>query len=47
MAGRAPQLALVTGGRLSGDDALDAGILVVGGDADLGELVLRTIRTYT
>jgi uncharacterized protein (TIGR03083 family) len=47
VAGRAPQLALVTGGRLSGDDALDAGILVVGGDADLGELVLRTIRTYT
>jgi uncharacterized protein (TIGR03083 family) len=44
--GRAPQLALVAGRRLAVDEALDAGSLVVGGDADLGELVLRTIRAY-
>lgn len=45
--GRAPQLALVVGRRLSADEALDAGNLVVGGDAELGELVVRTIRVYT
>jgi uncharacterized protein (TIGR03083 family) len=44
--GRAPQMALVAGRRLSADEALDAGTLVVGGDVDLGELVLRTIRAY-
>ncbi|HEX6844021.1 MAG TPA: maleylpyruvate isomerase family mycothiol-dependent enzyme [Actinomycetota bacterium] len=44
--GRAAQLALVAGRRLSADEALDAGNLVVGGDTDLGELALRTIRAY-
>ena len=44
--GRAPQLALVAGRRLSADDVLDAGVLVVGGNAELGELILRTIRAY-
>jgi uncharacterized protein (TIGR03083 family) len=44
--GRAPQLALVAGQRLSVDDVLDAGFLVLGGDAELAELVLRTIRAY-
>jgi len=44
--GRAPQLALVAGRRLSVDDVLDTGVLVVGGDAALGETVLRTIRAY-
>jgi uncharacterized protein (TIGR03083 family) len=44
--GRAPQLALVAGRRLSVDDVLDGGLLVVGGDAALGELLLRTIRAY-
>ena len=44
--GRAPQLALVAGRRLSADDVLASGLLVVGGDASLGELILRTIRAY-
>ena len=44
--GRAPQFALVAGRRLSADDALDAGYLVVGGDAALGDLLIRTIRAY-
>jgi len=44
--GRAPQLALIAGQRLPAEAALDAGNLVVGGDAALGELVLRTIRAY-
>jgi hypothetical protein len=44
--GRAPQLALVAGRRLSADDVLDSGLIVVGGDASLGELILRTIRAY-
>jgi uncharacterized protein (TIGR03083 family) len=44
--GRAPQLALVAGQRLSPDDVLDSGLIVVGGDAALGELLLRTIRAY-
>jgi uncharacterized protein (TIGR03083 family) len=44
--GRAPQMALVAGRRLSAGEALDAGNLVVGGDEELGELVLRTIRAY-
>ena len=44
--GRAPQLALVAGRRLSADDVLNSGLLVVGGDASLGELILRTIRAY-
>jgi len=44
--GRAPQLALVAGRRLSADDVLASGLIVVGGDAALGELILRTIRAY-
>lgn len=44
--GRAPQLALVAGRRLSVDEVLDSGLIVIGGDATLGELLLRTIRAY-
>lgn len=44
--GRAPQLALVAGRRLSADEVLDSGLIVIGGDAALGELLLRTIRSY-
>jgi uncharacterized protein (TIGR03083 family) len=44
--GRAPQLALVAGRRLAAEDALDSGNLVLGGDAALGEIVLRVIRAY-
>jgi hypothetical protein len=44
--GRAPQLALVAGRRLSPDEVLDSGLIVLGGDAALGELILRTIRAY-
>lgn len=44
--GRAPQLALVAGRRLSADVALDSGNLVLGGDAALGEVILRSIRAY-
>lgn len=46
IAGRAPQLALVAGKRLDSDAVLASGTLVVGGDQDLGELALRTIRAY-
>ena len=46
IAGRAPQLALVAGRRLSVDDVLASGVLVTGGDTALAELVLRTIRAY-
>jgi uncharacterized protein (TIGR03083 family) len=44
--GRAPQLALVAGKRLSPDEVLAAGTIVIGGDNDLGETVLRTMRAY-
>lgn len=44
--GRAPQLALVAGRRLSADEVLDSGLIVIGGDAALGELLLRTLRAY-
>ena len=44
--GRAPQLALVAGKRLDPEPVLESGILVVGGDTGLAELVLRTIRAY-
>ncbi len=44
--GRASQLALVAGRRLDPDASLDSGNLVVGGNAGLGELVLRTIRAF-
>jgi uncharacterized protein (TIGR03083 family) len=44
--GRAPQLGLVTGQRLSPDDVLGSGLVVLGGDESLAEIVLRTIRAY-
>jgi uncharacterized protein (TIGR03083 family) len=44
--GRAPQFALVAGRRLSADEALDAGHIVLGGDEALAELIVRTIRAY-
>jgi uncharacterized protein (TIGR03083 family) len=44
--GRAPQCALVVGRRLDADQALDAGAVVLGGDVDLAELVLRTAKPY-
>jgi uncharacterized protein (TIGR03083 family) len=44
--GRATQLALVAARRLSPDDVLDAGTVVVGGMASLAETVLRTIRAF-
>ena len=44
--GRGPQMALVAGRRLDPDEVLTSGVLVLGGDTDLAELVLRTIRAY-
>ena len=44
--GRAPQFALVAGRRLSADEALDAGNVVLGGDVELADLLIRTIRAY-
>jgi uncharacterized protein (TIGR03083 family) len=44
--GRAPQMALVAGRRLDPEEQLASGALVIGGDLELGELVLRTIRAY-
>ncbi len=44
--GRAPQLALVAGRRLAPDEVLGAGTVVLGGDLDLAEIVLRHIRAY-
>jgi uncharacterized protein (TIGR03083 family) len=44
--GRAPQFALVAGKRLSPDDVLDSGNIVVGGSRTIGELVVRTIRAF-
>lgn len=44
--GRAVQFALVAARRLTAEEVLDAGILVVGGDAELGETILRHIRCY-
>ena len=44
--GRAPQLALVAAQRLPVDEVLDAGTLVLGGDVDLANVVLRTMRAY-
>jgi uncharacterized protein (TIGR03083 family) len=46
IAGRAPQMALVAGRRLSANDARASGNLVVGGDTALADLVLETIRAY-
>jgi uncharacterized protein (TIGR03083 family) len=44
--GRAPQFALVAAQRLSPDDVLDGGTVVLGGDPAIAEVVLRTIRAY-
>jgi uncharacterized protein (TIGR03083 family) len=44
--GRAPQLALVAGKRLDPEPLLESGILVVGGDTALAEMLLRTMRAY-
>ena len=44
--GRAVQFALVAARRLTADEVLDGGNLVVGGDAALGETILRHIRCY-
>jgi uncharacterized protein (TIGR03083 family) len=44
--GRAPQFALVAGRRLSADEVLAAGTVVLGADVELGELILRHIRAF-
>jgi uncharacterized protein (TIGR03083 family) len=44
--GRAPQLALVAGKRLSPDTVLESGAVVLGGDVAVADLILRTIRAY-
>jgi hypothetical protein len=44
--GRAPQFALVAVHRLSVDDVLDSGNLVLGGEADIADAVIRHIRAY-
>ena len=44
--GRAPQLALVAGRRLAPEEVLGSGAIVLGGDVDLAEVVLRHIRAY-
>jgi uncharacterized protein (TIGR03083 family) len=44
--GRAPQLALVAGQRLKVDDALLSGNIVLGGERDLSEVVLRHLRAF-
>jgi uncharacterized protein (TIGR03083 family) len=46
LVGRAPQLALVAGQRLKVDDALLSGNVVLGGDRELSELVLRHLRAF-
>jgi uncharacterized protein (TIGR03083 family) len=44
--GRAPQFALVAGKRLAPDEVLASGNVVLGGDVELADLLLRTIRAY-
>lgn len=46
ISGRAPQLALVAGRRLAADEVLSSGKVVLGGDRQLADLVLRTLRAY-
>ena len=41
---QAPQLALVVGRRLDADQALDAGTVVLGGDVELADTVLRAAQ---
>jgi len=44
--GRAPQLALVAGQRLKPDDVLLSGNVVIGGDRQLADTVLRHLRAF-
>jgi uncharacterized protein (TIGR03083 family) len=44
--GRAPQLALVAGKRLSPDEVLASGTVVLGGDVEIADLIVRTIKAY-
>ena len=44
--GRAAQFALVAAHRIPVDDVLDSGIVVLGGEAEIAELVIRHIRAY-
>lgn len=44
--GRAPQFALVAAHRIPVDDVLDSGNVVLGGETDIAELVIRHIRAY-
>jgi hypothetical protein len=37
---------LVTGKRLDPDEVLASGNVVLGGDADTADLIIRTIRAY-
>jgi len=46
ISGRAPQLALVSGRRLSADEVLSSGQIVLGGDRVVAETVLRNLRSY-
>jgi uncharacterized protein (TIGR03083 family) len=46
ISGRAPQFALVAARRIPAQDLLDAGVLALGGDVDLGAEILRHIRCY-
>jgi hypothetical protein len=40
------QFALVAAHRIPVDDVLDSGIVVLGGEAEIAELVIRHIRAY-
>jgi uncharacterized protein (TIGR03083 family) len=44
--GRAPQFALVAAKRIPPDEVLDAGTVVLGGDLELADTLLRTIRSF-
>ena len=44
--GRAPQLALVAGRRLSAEDVRGNGAIVLGGDRELARAVLQQIRAF-
>jgi hypothetical protein len=46
ISGRGPQLALVAGQRLKPDDVLFSGNVVLGGDKELSELILRHLRAF-
>lgn len=46
ISGRAPQLALVAGQRLKPDDVLLSGNVVLGGDRQLADTVLRHLRAF-